>query len=65
MTSLFSLTEGEVLKRELRQLEPVRLSRQQATCARAQIGRRCKWVFILPISKLRARDPSVPELRRG
>lgn len=31
MTSLFSLTEGEALERELRQLEPARLSGQQAT----------------------------------
>jgi len=40
MTSLFSLTGGEVLKSELRQLEPARISGHQAMRARAQNGRR-------------------------
>ena len=65
MTSLFSLTEGEVLKREFRQLEPARLRGQQTTRTRAQIGGRCEWVFMLPISKLRVHDPSAPNSAAG
>jgi hypothetical protein len=67
MTSLFLLKEGEVLKQELPQLKPARLHGQQVTRTHIQIGRRCKWVFMLAMSKLCARgcDPSVPGQRRG